>query len=314
LQDKNVDAVISIFVEPVMVKAFEVIESVNSIQSKKPIYQVCMPLPEFWEKYKNESQKKLPIFKNSEDPAEIISNILLFEEKKNQKYNFENSKILNAKKNVETRFFDQQEVFKLCKKYNFPIIEQKLFNENEIENSQLNFPVVVKGISENVIHKSELNAVKLNIINKHELFSAIAEIKSSFKKNNLEVEKFLIQPFINTKHELLIGGFRDKSFGPIIMFGSGGKYVEVFEDTQIKSAYLNEKDLTEIIEKTKIGKILKGVRGEKSIDLEKLKSLIFSSAKMLIENEEILEFDFNPIIVDDQNNLFAVDVRIKYAV
>ena len=128
--------------------------------------------------------------------------------------------------------------------------------------------------------------------------------------NNLEVQKFLIQPYIKSKHEILVGGFRDNSFGPIIMFGLGGKYVEVFEDTQIRSAYLTNNDLSEIVEKTKIGKILKGVRGENSIDLEKLKNIISSSAKMLIENENIIEFDLNPIIVDERNNLFAVDARI----
>ncbi|MBK8944516.1 MAG: acetate--CoA ligase family protein [Ignavibacteriae bacterium] len=311
LQDENVDAVISIFVEPVMVNAFEVIESVNSIKSEKPIYQVCMPLPEFWEKYKSESKYKLPIFRNPEDPAEIISNILLFEEKKNNKYDFAGKKNNFINTTVEGKFLDQNKIFELCKKYKIPIVEQKLLNETEIVNSKFTFPIVVKGISDKAIHKSELNAVKLNIKNYEELKSAIDEIISSFKKNNIEVEKFLIQSFIKTKHELLIGGFRDSSFGPIIIFGSGGKYVEVFEDTKIKSAYLNENDMSEIIENTKIGKILKGVRGEKSIDLEKVKSLIYSSAKMLIENEEILEFDFNPIIVDEQNNLFAVDVRIK---
>jgi acetyltransferase len=76
--DKNVDAVISIFVEPVMISPFEVIENINSIQSEKPILQVAMPLPEFWEKYRRESVKKLPVFRNPEDPPKILSNMLFF--------------------------------------------------------------------------------------------------------------------------------------------------------------------------------------------------------------------------------------------
>ncbi len=312
LKDDNVDAIISIFVEPVMVNAFEVIESVNSIKSEKPIYQVCMPLPEFWEKYRNESQTGLPIFRNPEDPAEIISNILLFERKKSQKYNFDGIIKISNERNSGSEFLNQQKIVEICKKYNIPIVEQKNLSFEEIKNySDFNFPIVVKGLSEKVIHKSELNAVKLNIPNSNELKNAIEEIKHSFQKQNLEVERFLIQPFIKTKYELLIGGFRDSSFGPIIMFGSGGKYVEIFEDTQIRSAYLNYDDIEKMIEGTKIGKIIKGVRGEEGIDLTYLKKIIKSSAKMLIENEDILEFDFNPIIVDQNNNLFAVDVRIK---
>ncbi|MBK7981085.1 MAG: acetate--CoA ligase family protein [Ignavibacteriae bacterium] len=310
LHDENVDAVISIFVEPVMVNAFDVIESVNSIISDKPIYQVCMPLPEFWEKYKSESKYRLPIFRKPEDPAEIISNILLFEEKKKNKINFIWERNNFKNNSIKKRFIDQNQTFELCRKYDIPIAEQILLSEIEIQNIEINFPIVVKGISDKAIHKSELNAVKLNIKNYGELKTAADEIKSSFMINNLEVQKFLIQPYIKSKHEILVGGFRDNSFGPIIMFGLGGKYVEVFEDTQIRSAYLTNNDLSEIVEKTKIGKILKGVRGENSIDLEKLKNIISSSAKMLIENENIIEFDLNPIIVDERNNLFAVDARI----
>lgn len=312
LQDENVDAVISIFVEPVMVKAFEVIEFVNSIKSEKPIYQVCMPLPEFWDIYRNESKIGLPIFRNPEDPAEIISNILLFEEKKNQKYVFGETNKIREGLNSETKFLDQQKTIELCKKYDIPIIEQKILSTKEIKNySDINFPIVIKSLSEKIIHKSELNAVKLNIKNIDELKDAIGEIKLSFQKQSLEVEQFLIQPFINAKHEILIGGYRDPSFGPIIMFGSGGKYVEVLEDTQIRSAYLNEDEILRMIDETRIGKIIKGIRGEEGIDFEYLKKIVQASAKMLIENEDILEFDFNPIILDQNNNIFTVDVRIK---
>ncbi len=74
--DKNVDAVISVFVEPVMVPSFNVIENINSIKSEKPIFQVVMPLPEFWENYRLNSKYKKPLFKNPEEPAKVISHIL----------------------------------------------------------------------------------------------------------------------------------------------------------------------------------------------------------------------------------------------
>lgn len=119
---------------------------------------------------------------------------------------------------------------------------------------------MLKGTSQKVIHKTELEAVKLNIKNADELIIAGDSISSNFKKNKIDLEKFLIQPFIKAKHEILIGGFRDSSFGPMIMFGSGGKYVEVYNDTCLKSAYLCDEDVDEIIERTNIGKILNGVR------------------------------------------------------
>ncbi len=312
LKDKNVDAVISIFVEPVMVNAFDVIETINSIKSGKPVYQVCMPLPEFWKTYKEKSKYKIPIFKQPEEPAEIISNILLFKEKKSKEIILNNKNANDTGIIGEERFLNQLEISKLCKQYKLPIVKQLLFTEKEInENNNFNFPVVLKGISESVIHKTEMNAVKLNVKNKKELLNAIKEIKNSFKQNGFEVEKYLLQPFIKTKHELLIGGVRDSSFGPIIMFGSGGKYVEIFEDVAIRSAYLTEREIEEMIAETKIGKILQGVRNEKSVDIIKLGKVLKSVAKMMIENKEILEFDINPMIVDEENKFYAVDVRIK---
>lgn len=311
LADENVDAVISIFVEPVMVDALSVIESVNSIKSAKPVYQVCMPLPEFWKKYSESSNSHIPIFRNPEDPAEIISNILFYERKKNKILEVEkNDQLINI--DLKSEFLDQIEVDKICRQYNLPIVENKIIKIDEIYKiDTTEYPLVVKGLSKYVVHKSEFDAVKLNVRNHEELFIAISEIKSSFNRNGHELEEVLIQPFITTKHELLIGGFRDPSFGSVVMFGTGGKYVEVLDDTIIKSAYLDEDDLDEIISNTKIGQILKGVRGETGIDLELLKSIISSVAKLMIENEEIIEIDLNPLIVDTSEKLYAVDVRIK---
>ena len=312
LEDANVDAVISIFVEPVMVSAFDVIESVNSIESEKPIYQVCMPLPEFWSKYKMESLTRKPIFKNPEDPAEIISNILLFERKKNIKLNINLKNNSDNLKSKNQGFLSQTEVDKICRSYNLPVIDSQIINVDELENiSALNYPIVVKGLSNDVVHKSELDAVKLNIKDKDEMLRAVDEIKVSFAANNIKLEEIFIQQFISVKHEILIGGFRDNSFGPVVMFGTGGKYVEVLDDTKIKSVYLNDEDLEEMINETKIGKILKGVRGEASADINKLKSIISSVAKLLIENDNIDEIDINPLAVDQNLNFHAVDVRIK---
>jgi acetyltransferase len=134
---------------------------------------------------------------------------------------------------------------------------------------------------------------------------------NNFKLINLQLNSFLIQPYIHTKFELLVGGFRDPSFGPMVMFGSGGKYVEYIEDTVIRSAYLTDLDIEEMIKTTKIGKIIHGVRGEAPADLNKIKGTIKSVAQMMLNHKEITECDLNPLVVTDDNNIFAVDVRIK---
>jgi acyl-CoA synthetase (NDP forming) len=306
-------------VEPGVVKPIPVTLSVNEIESVKPILQVIMPKPEFWDEYRKLPEPRKPIFRNPEDPAEIIANLLFHSNKRAKRLSVvdEIKQLFNLKNNntfsFASGFIKPSEISEVCKHYNFPIVNEKIVVAKEIDSLEIDYyPVVLKGISKNVIHKSELNAVKLNIKNRSELQKAANEIASNFGQNGFTVEEYLIQQFILTKHEVLLGGYRDKSFGPIIMFGSGGKYVEILNDTAIRSAYISKEEILDMILSTSMGKILAGVRGESSINIEEMISLIQNASKMLIENEKIIEFDFNPIIVDVNNKLHAVDIRIKF--
>jgi hypothetical protein len=96
------------------------------------------------------------------------------------------------------------------------------------------------------------------------------------------------------------------------MFGSGGRYVEIFNDISMKSAYLSEEDINDLINKTNAGSIIKGVRGDKGIDLNIIKQIIINSAQMILDNKNILEFDLNPVILTEDDHLLIVDARIKW--
>ncbi|MDX1699339.1 MAG: acetate--CoA ligase family protein, partial [Melioribacteraceae bacterium] len=239
-------------------------------------------------------------------------NILHFENRKSEKYDFSISDEKSEEFTGKTNFIDQERVINICRNYGIPLVDQKLYDTKKIRNFEnIDFPIVLKGISKKVIHKTDFNAVRLNIKDLSELNMAIDEMENIFNMNNIPLEQYLVQPFVEIKHELLLGGFRDHSFGPIVMFGSGGKYVEVLDDTRIKSAYMNEKDIDDLINETKIGKIINGVRGEKAIDTYKLKNIIKSVSRLMLENKNIMEIDINPLTVGINNELSAVDVRIK---
>jgi acetyltransferase len=312
IADKNTEAVISVFVEPIMVPAIPVIEGVNEIQSDKPIFQVVMPLPEFWEKYRKESKTTRSLFRRPEDPVVVIGNMLKFRNKPTHKNRLQpKSSKLAGVQLKEGEFLSHEEVIKLSKHYNLPIIKTHLLKYDELKNTDVKFPVVLKAVGEKIIHKSELRGVVLNIRDKDELIKTANDMVINFKQKNIKLESFLIQPYIHTKFELLVGGFRDPSFGPMIMFGTGGKYVEYIEDTVIRSAYLTDFDIDEMIINTKIGKIIQGVRGEAPVDLDKIKGALKSVAQMMLDIKEITECDLNPLVVTEDNNIFAVDVRIK---
>lgn len=311
--DKNVDTVISVFVEPIMVKALSVIEEINDIKSEKPIFQVVMPLPEFWQEYRTESKSKRPLFKRPEDPAVVINNLLKFQNKKlNNGRIKKDARTKNFKLNKKLgRLLSNSEIAELCEYYKLPLINNEILSFEELKNKDFNFPLVIKAIGDKIIHKTELNGVELNIKTKSELIKTAEKMIMNFHSKNIPINLFLIQPFLITKFELLIGAFRDLSFGPMIMFGSGGKYVEYIDDTVMRSAYLTDNDIYEMINSTQIGKIIQGVRGEEPADMDAIKSAIKNLAQMMVNHAEITEVDLNPLLVTSGNKIFAVDVRIK---
>lgn len=318
--DPNVDSIISIFVEPVMVQPTEVINAVNEISNlinDKPVFQIVYPLPEFWDNYRNSNNSK-PLFKEAEEPGYIIANMLKFKKVINsRKLNEERLSLFINKTQSRYSFpkgyIDYSDLTNIFKNYNIPIIDEFYIDAADFRDyTNLKFPIVIKGINKNATHKSDLGGVMLNITSHQEYIAACRTIIKNFSIHNLKVEQFLIQPFITPKFELLIGGVWDNVFGPTITFGTGGKYVELYADVSIKSAYLCKQDILDMLNETKAGNLLRGLRGDKKVNINKIVDIIYNCALMLIENDNIEEFDINPLVVTKENEIFAIDGRIKF--
>ncbi len=313
LEDDNVDSVISVFVEPIMVKAFPVVEGINEINSQKPVFQIVYPLPEFWDEYRQKSKIRKPLFRFAEDVSIVIKNMLFYKESASSSNrllkNIGINKIDLSK--FKGKFIPQDLIVLLANQYSLPLVDQKIISIDETDELEIKYPVVLKAIGDGIVHKSELDAVVLDIKNSGQLKDSIKKMKSNLNSKGIDLKKVLIQNYLQTKFELLAGAFRDNSFGPMIMFGTGGKYVEYFDDTAICSAYLNETDLEDLINSTKIGKIIRGVRGEKPINIHKLKNIIMSLAQMMLDYDDITEVDLNPLIVTYHDELSAVDIRVR---
>ena len=199
-KDKNVDVVISVFVEPIMVKALPVIEGINDIKSDKPIFQVVMPLLSFGMNTRNESKTRKPLFRNPENPAVVIAGMLKYENRPRNDGRLianQSSKINFAKS--KGNFLSQENVQTLADAYSIPIIKNVLVDVKDIELNSIDFPVVLKAVGEEIIHKSDLKGVALNIKNKNELLALAEEMMNNFKKQKVQLDSFLIQPYILTK-------------------------------------------------------------------------------------------------------------------
>ena len=201
-----------------------------------------------------------------------------------------------------------KESFELLKQYSIPVAPYHLIKPNEdIENYKhaLKYPLVVKAISNRIIHKTEAGAVKIGIRNFDELIEAVKELNSKFEGF---IDFILIQKMISGI-ELSIGGLRDSVFGPVVMFGSGGILIELFEDVSFRLVPVTLSNALEMVNETKASKLLEGFRGGPYIDKTRVARLIMNVSKLIWNNKNISELDINPIIVNDKFE-YAVDVRI----
>lgn len=329
--DENVDALIAIFVEPVMIDSFEVIYQLAEEQklNSKPIFIVNFPLPHFWEKWKENGIKEALIIKSVELAPLIIKNFYdYYEKRKIQKeaanYLDENSRdaikkvIMKAKsKRVEPSFLTSKESHKILKTLKLPIAKSKYFKSRKelLEISKnFDYPCALKISSRKFTHKSDIGGVVLNIKDKKTLLKAFDDLKSNLERRKLidAIDEFEVQEFFEGNIEVIIGGYRDKSFGPVVLFGAGGKLVEVIKDKNLALAPLSKNDAMKLIESSKIYPLLKGFRdiGETNLDL--LIELLCKVSQLIFEFDEISEIDLNPVMIKDKT-IKIVDYRIKIA-
>ena len=220
--------------------------------------------------------------------------------------------IQKAKK--EKRSLLETEAKELLREYGIPVPDFKLIkSEEEITGltKEINFPIAMKIVSPDIIHKSDAGGVKLNIKNEKEAKLAYQGIISKVKKYNKEAQIFgvITYSMIPKITEIIIGIMKDPHFGPVIMFGLGGIFVEVLKDISFRILPIEEIDAWEMIAEIKGYEILKGARGEAPKDMEAIKILLMKISKLTMENPEINEIDLNPIFVFEKG-IQVVDARM----
>lgn len=199
----------------------------------------------------------------------------------------------------------------LLKKYKIPYCESVLCKKTEDALKaikKIRYPAVLKISSKNIIHKSDVGGVITNIKNEKELKKSFESLLKKFEKKKIKINGIILQKQ-KTGKEIIVGMKKDKQFGPVIMFGMGGIFVEVFKDVSFRIAPIDKKEARKMIEETKSYEILKGIRGKKSVNINALTDILEKLSKMIMKETKILELDFNPIIVN-QKTAEVVDARI----
>jgi len=225
-------------------------------------------------------------------------------------------KILDNAKKEKRNALLEEEGQEILRAYGFPLPASKLAKtkkEAVTASKKIGYPVVLKIASPQIIHKSDAGGVKVNLQNAKDVENAFNTIIKNAKKydKKADIKGVLVVEMVKGGKEMIIGSKLEPGFGPVVMLGMGGIYVEVLKDVTFKLAPMTNIEADDMISSIKTKKILEGVRGEKPSDINKLSECIQRLSQLVSDFNEIKELDMNPVLVMEKNKGCKVlDVRI----
>ncbi|NQU85277.1 MAG: acetate--CoA ligase family protein [Mariniphaga sp.] len=259
---------------------------------------ICNPLVtiyNFNQKIRSGENREI---ENTDVNAEIVESVLLDAERDNRTYLPEYLSV------------------KVIEAYRLPVIENRLAksdNEAGVFADEIGFPVVMKVMSDDIIHKYDVGGIILNINSKEEAFQAFKTINEQVKKAMPEaiIDGIYIAKQIPKGTEVILGIKKDPSFGSVIMFGLGGIFVETFKDVSFRVAPVSKMEALKMINETNASKLLAGVRGMPEMDIESIADAITRLSQLAINFPQISELDINPMIVLEKGKgSFVADTKI----
>jgi acetyltransferase len=199
--------------------------------------------------------------------------------------------------------------------YGIPTVETRLAkSESEAVSiaHEIGFPVVLKIYSETITHKTDIGGVKLNLATEDAVAHAYREIEAAViaKASRDQFQGVTVQPMVRLDgYELILGSSVDPQFGPVMLFGSGGQLVEIYRDRALALPPLNATLAQRLMERTKVFRALKGIRGRAPVDIDQLKRALIRFSRLVVEQPWIKEIDINPLLASPER-LLALDARV----
>ncbi len=208
----------------------------------------------------------------------------------------------------------ETEAKEVLREYDIPVTDFKMAtNRDEAVSIARGFqyPVAAKVVSAQIVHKTDAGGIKLGLKADEEVSKAFDDIIENVKKydKDAQIEGIMISPMEREGAEVIVGATRDPHFGPVIMFGLGGVFVEILEDVAFRIVPLERRDAYEMIREVKGYPVLEGVRGQKGKDIDALADIILKVSNLVMENEVVRELDLNPILVFERG-ASVVDARM----
>jgi len=222
--------------------------------------------------------------------------------------------IINNAQNEGRDHLFETEAKTLISQWDIPVPGSVLVKGSEfpdISVDSIEPPFILKVVSRNILHKTEVGGVISDLGDMDDVRNAIIRMKKDIEKNapQARIEGFLLEEFVPVGVEVIIGGTRDPQFGPVMMFGTGGVMVELMKDVSFRLAPLDKSESMAMMEDLRGYPLLTGYRGSKPVDREQLASVIMKVSDIITKIKEIREIEINPLFAYE-DGVMAVDARV----
>ena len=328
LADDGVDAALAINVTPLLSDPLDVLEAVAAADAgtDKPVLAVMMAEEGFYEKLK-ERPDLPPVYRFPESAARALQQLVRYAEWRRRPEETPSPeptvggraiddgaiRALLARAGADG-YLDPAATFELLERLGVPVARWRVAADRGAAlaaAAELGYPVVVKAISPGLVHKSEARAIELDLADAAEVGRAVSALEERFAAARAPLSGYLVQEMARGGHETIFGLSTDPRFGPVLMFGLGGKYVEVFRDVRFGVTPMSRAEARDLVRGIRGVRLLEGVRGDAPVDFALLEDVLLRIAWLAHGFPEIVELDVNPVLAAPAGASLAVDARIR---
>jgi len=332
LDDKNVDGLLIIYTPQGVANPAEIAKTIAKLRKSRSSYKTIltsfMGHEEVEEANRVLNENNIPTYSTPEQAVKTY--MYMYQYKRNLELLYETPEelpvdsvppkrplmvIMRNAAREKREILTEMEAKQLLECFDIPIVKTlvaKTADEAAISASQIGYPVVLKILSPQIVHKTDAGGVVLDINSQTELREAYDNIIQRAREYNPEAEihGVTVQPMIkNHGYEIILGAKTDSLFGPTILFGMGGVGVELFKDVATGLPPLNQTLARRIMEETKVYQLLKGYRNAPPANLKLLEETMVRFSQMLVDFPQLKEVDINPLFIN-QKEAFALDARV----
>jgi acetyltransferase len=327
LRSDDVDIAIVAFVPPIMVNPMDVVRAIARTWRgvDKPVFMVLMAEEQYYLRIPQEIPDAPPIYRYPETAAFAAAEMANHAQRIHRDggsipeidADRERAATILAEAATPGEYLDPDAAFRLLEAYRFPLVPWRRVRSAEEAVSaaeELGFPAVLKVAGRKIVHKSDVGGVFLDIKNALEMEGAFGKMSRAVRGLGYDpdTEGFLVQPMATPGKEAIVGMSVDPVIGPVLLFGLGGKYVEVFQDVALRVHPITDVDAKEMVESIRGYALLKGVRGDESVAIPVAQEVLLRLSALVTDFDRIAEIDLNPfLLTPDPGECRIVDVRMR---